>query len=211
MLIIIIIIIIINIIIPKEPHQYRKINVVTLLYNGEPSEKIKRISRDYDISTQFTAVNILVHPKDKQQQRRQSDVVYEICRNPNFACQDAYIGETSKPLQHRLKQHCRSSYNGNDSTVFKHITASGHQINVNDVTILDRDKNWFEHGVKEAVSARTKNPSLNSHGGTRITLSHFLDHSINTLRSLSLFLISSGSKNSTGRQHQHQLSEQPQP
>ena len=154
------------------------------------------IFQDY-ISSQITAVNTLinslVHHKDKQQQSRQSDVVYEICCNPNN------------------RQHCLSSYNGNDSAVYKHIIASGHQIDVNDVTILDREKNWFERGVKEAVWVRTKNPSLNCNGGTRITPSYFWDRSINTLRSFSPFLISSGSKNSTGRQHQHQLSQQPQP
>ena len=74
--------------------------------------------------------------------------MYEICCNPNFACQDAYIGETSQPLQHRLKKHCRSSYNGNDSAFFKHIIASGHQINVNAVTILDREEDWFERRCK---------------------------------------------------------------
>ena len=70
---------------------------------------MKQIFLDYYVSTQFTSVNTLknslVHPKDKQQKSRQSDV-YNICCNPNFACQDAYIGETSQPLQHRLKQHC---------------------------------------------------------------------------------------------------------
>ena len=100
---------------------------------------MKRFFQHYDISTQFTPVNTLknslVHPKDKQQQSRQSDVGYEICCNLNFACQDAYIGETSQPLQHRLRRHCRSNYNGIDSAVFKHIFASGHQIDVNYVTI----------------------------------------------------------------------------
>ena len=48
-------------------------------------------------------------------------------------------------------------------------------------------------------------------GSTRITLSHSWDSSINTMCSFSSFPISPGSKNSTGRQHQHQLSQQPQP
>ena len=96
------------------------------------------------MSTQPTPVNTLknslVHPKDKQQQSHQINVVHEIYCNPNFTCQDTYIGETSQPPQHRLKQHCQSSYNGNDSAIFKYITASGHQIDVNGVTILDRGK-----------------------------------------------------------------------
>ena len=66
--------------------------------------------------------------------------MYDICCNPNFSCQDAYIGETSQPLQHRLKQHCHSSYNGNDLAAIKHIIASEHQIDVSDVTILDREE-----------------------------------------------------------------------
>ena len=163
---------------------------------------MKRILQDYDISTQSTSVNTLknslVYPNDKQQKRRQSKVVYEICCNPNFACQDAHIGETSQPIQQRLKQHCRSSYNENDSAVFKHIIASGHQIDVNDVSILDKDENWFERVVKEATWVR-KNPSLNCNGGTKITLSHTWDRSINTLLSFSPFPIRSGGKNSAGR------------
>ena len=73
---------------------------VTLPYYGEPSEKMKQISLDYDISMQFTPVstlkNSLVHPKDKQQSR-QSDVVYETCYCQNLVCQEAYNGETSQP------------------------------------------------------------------------------------------------------------------
>ena len=60
---------------------------------------------------------------------------------PNFACQEAYIGETSQPLQHRLRQHCRHSYNGNDLAGFRHIASSGHLIDVNDVAFLDRADN----------------------------------------------------------------------
>ena len=90
---------------------------------------------------------------------------------PKFACQDAHIGKTPQPLQQRHTQHCRSVYNGNDSAVFKHIIAS-QQIDVNDVPIMDREENWFERCVKEAVWVRTKNTSLNCNGATRITLSH---------------------------------------
>ena len=113
--------------------------------------------------------------------------MYEICCNPNFACQDAYIGETSQPLQHRPRQHCRSSYNENDSAVFKHIIASEYQIDVNDVAILEREENWFERGVKEAEWDTTTNPSLDCNGATEITYSHSWDHSVNTLRSFSPF------------------------
>ena len=74
------------------------------------------IFQDYDISTQLTPVSTLrkslVHPKDNQRKRCQSDVLYEFCCKQNFVCQDAYICEASQPLQHRLKEWCRYSYNG---------------------------------------------------------------------------------------------------
>ena len=134
--------------------------------------------------------------------------MYEIICSPYIVFQEAYIGETSQPLQHSLRQHCRSSYNRNDSEVSTYMTWSEHQIDVSNVTIMNRENNWFERGVKEAVWVRTESRSLDSNGSTRITLSHSWDRSIDTTQ---LFSISkrSGSKISTGRQHQHQLSKQP--
>ena len=51
---------------------------------------------------------------------------------------------------------------------------------------------------------------MDCNSSTRITPWHSWDRSINTLRSFSQFAINSGRKNSTGRQYQHQLSQQPQ-
>ena len=52
------------------------------------------------------------------------------------------------------------------------ITSCGHQIDVNNVTILDKEENWFERGVW----VRTRSPSLYCNGGTRIKLSRSWDH-----------------------------------
>ena len=38
-----------------------------------------------------------------------------------FVAKQTLLGETSQPLQHRFRQHCRSCCNENDSEVFKHI------------------------------------------------------------------------------------------
>ena len=69
-----------------------------------------------------------------------------------------------------------------------------HHVDINDVNILDREKNWFEHGVNEVAWVRTYNPSINCNGDTRITLSHSLGRSIDTLRSFSPCSKTSGSK-----------------
>ena len=63
------------------------------------------------------------------------------------------------------------------------IISSGREIDVNDVTILDKEKNLFKRGVKEAVWVRIKNSSLNCNSGTRIKFSHYWDRFINTAHS----------------------------
>ena len=63
--------------------------------------------------------------------------------------------------------------------------------------MLDREENWFERGVKEAVWVRTKNPSLDCNCCTGFTLSHTWHRSINVLHTLSTFFDSFGSKIST--------------
>ena len=80
----------------------------------------------------------------------------EICCDRNLACQEAYIVQTSQPLQHHLRQPCRSSYNGNDSAVFRHIIARGHEVDGNDVATMDREENWFERGVKNLYRSDKK-------------------------------------------------------
>ena len=121
---------------------------VTLPYYGELSDKMKH----YDISTLFIPVNtlnnFLVHPKDKQKKA----VKVMLCMK--FVTTQTLLVKMHilvRHLKHHLRQHCRSSYNGNDSAVFKHIIASGHQIDVNDITILDKEDDWFERCVKETV------------------------------------------------------------
>ncbi|KAI8486984.1 hypothetical protein Bbelb_352440 [Branchiostoma belcheri] len=41
------------------------------------------------------------------------------CEEPN--CNNTYIGETSRPLKVRYKEHCRPSANGYSSAIFHHL------------------------------------------------------------------------------------------
>ncbi|XP_072037413.1 uncharacterized protein [Amphiura filiformis] len=69
----------------KEPTKHSNSNSgrtasATIPYHGDLSEKLKRIFREYNITTHFKPVNTirqaLVHPKDKQPKGRQSGLVY---------------------------------------------------------------------------------------------------------------------------------------
>ena len=158
---------------------------VTIPYHGDVSEKLKRIYRDHGITTHFKPTNTLrqslVHPKDKQPKGRISGVVYGVQCAEDQECQEHYIGETGQPLQSRMSQHRRASSSGNDSAVYKHLDGSGHNFDIDDVVILDREPRWFERGVKEAVWVRAEQPSLNRSGGVRVNLSHGWDRVIKQL------------------------------
>ena len=108
----------------------------------------------------------------------QSGIVYGVQCADNYNCTDCYIGETSQPLRKRLQQHTSGS---SVSAVFDHLKASGHKTDLEEVKIIDREIQWFERGVKEAIWARAENPSLNRSGGVRIKLSHAWDRTIRTL------------------------------
>ena len=49
----------------------------------------------------------------------------------------------------------------------KHSKTSGHQIDTEDVIIIDREERWFERGVREAIWERVEKPSLNKRRGLR--------------------------------------------
>ena len=119
--------------------------------------------------------------KDKKQKGKQSHLVYGIkCQAPG--CDESYIGETKQALQARLKQHQKpSSGDTYDSAVFTHLNTSGHTVDIKDVTIMDREENWFERGVREAIWERVEKPTLNRNGGLRFQLSTAWDRALKTL------------------------------
>ncbi|KAI8512738.1 hypothetical protein Bbelb_093770 [Branchiostoma belcheri] len=62
----------------------------------------------------------LVHPKDRPHKGTKANVIYRLkCEEPN--CNNTYIGETSRPLKVRYKEHCRPSANGYSSAIFHHL------------------------------------------------------------------------------------------
>ena len=50
-----------------------------------------------------------------------------------------------------------------------HIESPGHQVDFSNIKVLDRDQNWLERGIREAIYIRALKPTLNRHKG-RYTL-----------------------------------------
>ncbi|KAI8494200.1 hypothetical protein Bbelb_279600 [Branchiostoma belcheri] len=91
---------------------------ITIPYFQGVSEKLRRIFQNFNIATNFkphsTLRQRLVHPKDRPHKGTKANVIYRLkCEEPNS--NNTYIGETSRPLKVRYKEHCRSSANGYSS------------------------------------------------------------------------------------------------
>ncbi|KAI8487988.1 hypothetical protein Bbelb_344360 [Branchiostoma belcheri] len=147
---------------------------ITIPYVQGVSEKLRRIFQNFNIATNFkphsTLRQRLVHPKDRPQKGTKANVIYRLkCEEPN--CNNTYIGETSRPLKVRYKEHCRSSANGYSSAIFHHLQHNqGHSFKLESTDILDRETRWWERGVKEAIYERMYNPTLNREGGLRVMM-----------------------------------------
>ena len=119
----------------------KPIATVVIPYVPNTSEAIRRVLKGFNIRTAFQATNTLkrnlVHPKDPIDPNNRTDLVYKI---PCEDCQIVYIGQTSRQLQVRKKEHqrCTNIKINNqqrlrqlerDSAIALHSIAEGHNIN----------------------------------------------------------------------------------
>ncbi|KAI8500689.1 hypothetical protein Bbelb_215070 [Branchiostoma belcheri] len=120
-------------------------------------------------SSQIAPYDLVLVREDKAGDGKTSQAALK-CEEPN--CNNTYIGETSRPLKVRYKEHCRPSANGYSSAIFHHLQHNqGHSFKLESTDILDRETRWWERGVKEAIYERMYNPTLNREGGLRVDLS----------------------------------------
>ena len=99
-----------------------------------------------------TLGRIFTRVKDPIPPEERTGVIYKI----KCICGDFYVGETGRNLTTRLKEHkaaCRLAA-FDRSAVAKHAWQEGHEIEWNDVEILDTAKDLQERKVKESLYVR---------------------------------------------------------
>ena len=127
----------------KTLNHYEKNHVTKIIYTGTK------------LGTNFTV-------KDKTIKEHQHDLVYEV-KCPEPTCKDSYIGEVSRRLGERIKDHC-----GRDSKshVVTHTMESNHkEITKDDFTIISKNKrmnNYYFRKIMEAIMIKRKKPTLNA-------------------------------------------------
>ena len=176
----------------KKNLSEQKRGLVVIPYVQGISEKVERTLKKYNITTAMkpylTLRNILVHPKDKCTVEEQGEVVYKIpCKN----CERSYIGETGRLFRTRLEEHkkdvesntktkyTRSQRQISQDTIHKsaltdHATTENHEIDWDNIKIVDKESQRRKRHVKEAIWIKRTKGAINRDEGN-YQLSHLYE------------------------------------
>ena len=109
-----------------------------------------------------------MRPKDQDPKHRRSGVIYSYnCED--IICGEEYIGETSRSLGMRYKEHLKRP-----SPIHAHIQETGHNTMSNNFNIIGREDRDRSRTIKEAIYIRVNNPTLNRNVG-KYNPSHLWD------------------------------------
>ena len=141
-------------------------------YHQGLSERIKRSCNKFGVQVFFkggqTIKNLLMAPKDKDPKTNKSGVIYRF-KCSQHGCTEEYIGESARIFAERFKEHQKAP-----SPIFDHCNISGHNININNFTIVGREDQNLTRAIKEALFIRVNDPSLNRNIG-KYHLPHIWD------------------------------------
>ena len=92
-----------------------------------------------------TIKNLLMAPKDKDPITNKSGVIYRF-KCSQHGCKEEYTGESARIFAERFKEHQKAP-----SPIFDHCNISGHNININNFTIVGREDQNLTRAIKEAL------------------------------------------------------------
>ena len=133
------------------------------------TESFKNICGKYDIQTYFkgniTLKQVFMKPKDKDPKDKKSGIIYSY-QCGDIACDEEYIGETTRTLGERYREPLEQP-----SPIYVHIQQTGHNSTANNFNIIGREDQDLARTIKEAISIRVNNPTLNRNNG-KYNLNH---------------------------------------
>ena len=136
---------------------------IVVPYHQGLSESYKNICKQYGIDVHLkggqTIKDHLMSPKDKDPINQKSGVIHRF-KCDRVDCDDEYIGESARNFEERLKEHLKAP-----SPIYDHHNTSGHDVTIDNFTILGREDQNLLSTIKEALFIRANNPSLNRNIG----------------------------------------------
>ena len=109
----------------------------------------------------------------------------------DLACDEGYIGETSRTLGKRYKDQMKAP-----SAIHQHSSQTGHPTNHNNFQIIGREGHNLARNIKESIYIRVINPTLNNNIG-KFNLSHIWDRALLNTKGLTLNKQSNNNNNPT--------------
>ena len=107
-------------------------------------------------------------PKAQDPKDKKSGVIYSY-QCGDIACDEKYIGETSRALGERYKEHLKQS-----SPIHVHIQQTGHTSTASNFNIIGSEDQGLARTINEAIYTRVNNPTLNRNIG-KYNLNHIWD------------------------------------
>ena len=84
-------------------------------------------------------------------------------------CESAYIGETKRTLDTRLKEHKRAvTIDNRNNGIATHANTKEHSINWSSARVLHREQNWHRRKLLEALKISNTKPNMNLDSGLRL-------------------------------------------
>ena len=156
----------------KQNNQFRKNLYMVVPYYKGLSKSIKRSCNKFGVQVHFkgglTIKDLLMAPKDKDHILKKSGVIYKYTCN-KVECDEEYIGESARLFAERFKEHQKAP-----SPIHDHSIRSGHEVNIDNFSIVGREDQNLTRTIKEALYIRVNNPSLNKNIG-KYHLPHIWD------------------------------------
>ena len=90
----------------------------------------------------------LVHPKDRDAILKKSGVIYRY-RCGRVDCEEEYIGESGRTFGERYREHMRAP-----SPIMDHQNTTGHEVSLDNFSIVGREDYSFARNIKEAIFIR---------------------------------------------------------
>ena len=135
-------------------------------------ESCKNICRKHGVEVYFrggsTIRDLLVHPKDKDTILKKSGVIYRY-KCGRVDCEHEYIGELGRTFEARFREHMRAP-----SPIIDHQNITGHEVSLDNFSIVGREDNSITRNIKEAIFIRVNDPSFNRNIG-KFQLPHIWD------------------------------------
>ena len=98
-------------------------------------------------------------PKDQDPIQKKTEVIYRY-KCDWVKCDEEYIGESSRTFGERFKEHQKAL-----SPIYDHFNTMGHNVTIDNFSIVGRKDQNLSRAIKEALYIRAKNPSLNRNIG----------------------------------------------